>query len=77
MLKTLVQPRRAMPPSDKEALAERAPTLAPARHNPQPAPWQSEMYGDEPGHGLDTPPPVRRKQAASAGRGNVVSLANG
>jgi 3-phenylpropionate/trans-cinnamate dioxygenase ferredoxin reductase subunit len=77
MLKTLVQPRRTMPQSDKEALAERAPTLAPARHNPQPAPWQSDMYGDEPGHELDTSPPVRRRRAASAGTGNVVSLANG
>lgn len=77
MLKTLVQPRRTMPQSDKEPLAERAPTLAPAPHNPQPAPWQSESYGDEPGHGLDTSPPVRRRRAASAGAGNVVSLANG
>src|SRR6266700_6451356 len=65
MLKTLVQPRRNAPHSGEHTSAERAPTLAPARHNPQPAPWQSESYGDEPGHGLDTPPPVRRKQAAS------------
>lgn len=77
MLKTLVQPRRNLPQSDKEPSAERAPTLAPARHNPQPAPWQSDMYGDEPGYGLDASPPVRRKRSASAERGNVVSLANG
>jgi len=77
MLKTLVQPRRNLPQSDKEPSAERAPTLAPARHNPQPAPWQSDMYGDEPGYGLDASPAVRRKRSASAERGNVVSLANG
>jgi CDP-4-dehydro-6-deoxyglucose reductase len=73
MLKTLVQPRRPMPRGDREPSAERAPTLAPARHNPQPAPWQPE-YGNEPGHGLEISPPVRRKRA---GGGNVVSLTNG
>ena len=77
MLKTLAQPRRSAPHSGEDPSAERAPTLAPARHNPQPAPWQSDSDGDEPGHALDSPTPARRRQAASASGGNVVSLANG
>lgn len=78
MLKTLVQPRRITQQGGEQTLAERSPTLAPARHNPQPAPapWQPE-YGGEFGLGLDDSPPVRRRRAASGGSGRVVSLASG